>query len=102
MAAAQSAVFTCTGATQVMDKLVTDYGNDQHGEISLAKAFRVSCNNAFAQAAILLGDQNLRQTAEDFGFNDNFLFRDIVVENSQYRNPGSSASTASRASLRYL
>ena len=82
---AQNAVYTCTGATQVMDEhLITDYGNEQHGEISLAKAFRVSCNNAFAQTALVIGDSALRKTAENFGFNDNFLFRDLVVENSRY------------------
>ena len=81
---AQNAIFTCTGATQVMDQVITDYGNDQHGEINLAKAFRVSCNNAFAQTALLIGDSALRKTAENFGFNDNFLFRDLVVENSSY------------------
>ncbi len=82
---AQNAVYTCTGATQVApDQIVTDYGNDQHGEISLAKAFRVSCNNAFAQTALIIGDNALRKTAENFGFNDNFLFRDLVVENSRY------------------
>ena len=81
---AQNAIFTCTGATQVMDQVITDYGNDQHGEINLARAFRVSCNNAFAQTALLIGDSALRKTAENFGFNDNFLFRDLVVENSSY------------------
>jgi len=81
---AQTMTFTCTGATQVMDQLITDYGNDQHGEIDLAKAFRLSCNNAFAQTALLVGDEKLRKTAENFGFNDNFLFRDLVVENSRY------------------
>ncbi|MFH1880465.1 MAG: penicillin-binding transpeptidase domain-containing protein, partial [Bacillota bacterium] len=49
-----------------------------------SKAFRVSCNNTFAQIALTRGDAALRRTAEDFGFNDNFLFRDIVVENSVY------------------
>ena len=81
---AQNLLFNCTGATQVMNQIITDYGNDQHGEISLQKAFRLSCNNAFAQLALTLGDQALRKTAEDFGFNDNFLFRDLVVENSTY------------------
>ena len=80
----ENSVFTCTGATQVMDQLITDYGRDQHGEISLAKAFRLSCNNTFAQAALIMGDKALCKTAEDFGFNDNFLFRDLVVENSTY------------------
>lgn len=81
---AQQLQFTCTGATQVMDQLIRDYGSDQHGEISLAKAFRLSCNNTFAQLALIMGDDALRKTAENFGFNDNFLFRDLVVENSIY------------------
>lgn len=81
---AQQLSFLCTGATQVMGQNITDYGNDQHGDISLEKAFRVSCNNTFAQAALIMGDPALRKTAEDFGFNDNFLFRDLVVENSRY------------------
>ena len=80
----QNALFTCTGATQVMERMVTDYNNAQHGEISLARAFRVSCNNVFAQTALIIGDSALRKTAERFGFNDNFLFRDLVVENSRY------------------
>ena len=84
MADAETRLFNCTGATQVMNQVITDYGNDQHGEITLQKAFRLSCNNAFAQAALLLGDAALKKTAENFGFNDNFLFRDLVVENSSY------------------
>ena len=81
---AETHVFNCTGATQVMNRYITDYGNDQHGDITLGRAFRLSCNNCFAQAALLMGDQALRKTAENFGFNDNFLFRDLVVENSSY------------------
>lgn len=77
-------MFTCTGGTQVMGQIITDYGNAQHGNLLLSKAFRVSCNNTFAQIAMMLGDKSLRTTAEDFGFNDNFLFRDLVVENSTY------------------
>jgi len=75
---------TCTGAMEVMDHVIHDYGLAHHDSISLANAFRVSCNNAFAECAIRLGDAALRRTAEDFGFNDNFLFRDLVVENSHY------------------
>ncbi len=76
--------FLCTGATQVMDQVIHDYKMAQHGSLTLEKAFTVSCNNAFAQCALMLGDEKLRKTAEDFGFNDNFLFREVVVENSVY------------------
>lgn len=84
MADAETRAYDCTGATQVLDQVIHDYNKAQHGKVTLEKAFRVSCNNAFAQAALLLGDDALRKTAESFGFNDNFLFRDFVVENSVY------------------
>ena len=60
----QNKTFTCTGATQVMGSTITDFGNAQHGQLKLPKAFRVSCNNTFAQIAMLLGDNALRKTAE--------------------------------------
>ena len=85
---ARTRVFSCTGATQVLDQVIHDYGLAQHGDVTLQRAFRVSCNNAFAQMALIMGDTALRQTAESFGFNDNFLFRDLVVENSVYPTTG--------------
>ena len=79
-------MFNCTDATQPAgsNSFITDYNNEHHDNISLPKAFRVSCNNTFAQLALQLGDDALRQTAESFGFNDNFLFQDVVVENSAF------------------
>lgn len=96
--------FQCTGQLQLGDRLITDAGTDiatgkitQHGQLNLLRAFQVSCNNTFAQLALELGDTKLRKTAESFGFNDNFLFRDLVVENSSYptanRNEGEIAWT---------
>lgn len=83
--------YQCSGMLQVGDRFVTDAGTNMeegkivsHGQLTLQRAFQVSCNNTFAQMALNLGDQKLRKTAENFGFNDNFLFRDVVVENSSY------------------
>ena len=88
--------FTCTGALEVPDgsgqhRVITDAGTDSaqglitaHGQIDLRRAFRVSCNNTFASAAVQLTDTRLRRQAMDFGFDANFLFQDIVVENSSY------------------
>ena len=83
--------FQCTGLLQLGSRTITDAGTrlDQnkitsHGQLLLRRAFQVSCNNTSAQLALELGDQKLRATAEDFGFNDNFLFRDLIVENSSY------------------
>ena len=74
MADATGRLYECTGATQVLDRVIHDYGMAQHGQLTLERAFTVSCNNAFAQAALLMGDTALRRMAESFGFNDNFLF----------------------------
>ena len=87
----QTRVFHCEGQLQLGNRTVVDAGTDlsagkltRHGDLTLQKAFQASCNNIFASIALELGDQKLRATAEKFGFNDNFLFRDIVVENSSY------------------
>ena len=74
----------CTGGLEVDGQAIRDYGNAIHGQLTLKRAFTLSCNNAFALIALDLGDAALRKTAESFGFNDNFLFRDFVVENSSY------------------
>ena len=80
----QQASILCTGGLDVEGHAIRDWGNEIHGKLSLQKAFTVSCNNAYALLALDMGDEKLRKTAESFGFNDNFLFRDLVVENSVY------------------
>lgn len=76
--------FECNGHLSVMNRLITDAGNAAHGTVTLQEAFVKSCNNIFAQLALEIGDDVLRKSAERFGFNDNFLFQDLVVENSVY------------------
>lgn len=101
---AATRAFQCTGQLLLGERLITDAGTDlaagkitQHGQLTLLRAFQVSCNNTFANLALTIGDENLKKTAEAFGFNDNFLFRDLVVENSSYpeenRNEGEIAWT---------
>ena len=88
--------FNCAGRLTLTNakgqtRQITDAGTDSagdilvtHGQIDLRRAFRVSCNNSFASAALQLTDERLRKQAMTFGFDANFLFRDIVVENSSY------------------
>ncbi len=76
--------FECTGELQLDGHTIHDFGNSVHGLMDLKDAFGVSCNNIFAFLAVELTDARLKQMAESFGFNDNFLFRDLVVENSRY------------------
>ena len=74
----------CTGGLSVMNQAIRDYGGEIHRSLTLREAFKKSCNNVYALVALTLKDEVLRKTAESFGFNDNFLFRDLVVENSTY------------------
>ena len=75
---------TCNGGLDVDGQAIRDYGNATHKSLTLKQAFTKSCNNIYALLALDMGDTALRKTAESFGFNANFLFRDFVVENSAY------------------
>ncbi len=90
----QNRSFTC-GGVYLPDgseaHRIVDYGTStaegtvvSHGQSDLLRAFSVSCNNIYAYAAVEMGDDALRAEAMNFGFNENFLFRDIVAENSSY------------------
>lgn len=97
---AQTLTLLCDGQLQVDGHVITDAGTTKedleagsvsgHGELTLQSAFIKSCNNSFARLALALGDAQLKKTAEGFGFGDNFLFRDIVLQNSAY--PGGARS----------
>ncbi len=76
--------FYCSGGLQAGSQIIHDYAQASHGELTLKRAYTVSCNNVFASLGLALGSDRLRETAEAFGFNDNFLFRDLVVENSNF------------------
>ena len=90
----QNRSFTCQGTYLPDDdptRRIVDYGTDSaagnivvHGQADLLDAFAVSCNNIYAYAAVQMGDDALRAEAMKYGFNENFLFRDIVLENSSY------------------
>jgi peptidoglycan glycosyltransferase len=55
-----------------------------HGVQTLTDAFVSSCNTTFAALSQELGYQMLGQTAEKMGFNENFMFSDLIVYNSSY------------------
>ena len=77
-----SFAFDCTGYYPVGSYAVTD--NSAHGVQSLSGAFTNSCNTTFAALSQELGYSMLGATAERFGFNQNFLFDDLIVYNSSY------------------
>jgi len=77
--------FTCSGVWDYEGgSIVCMSGRTAHGDMDLQHAFTRSCNVAFGKLAYQLGETRLRQTAETFGFNENFKFGDFVVYNSSF------------------
>ena len=74
--------FDCTGYYPVGSYSVTE--SKAHGVQTLSDAFRNSCNTAFAALSQELGYTMLGATAEKLGFNENFMFADLIVYNSSY------------------
>ena len=62
-----SRTFHCTGSYEVLGKEITCLTD--HGDLTFEEALTHSCNCAFAQMAIEIGDKKLKATAEEFGFN---------------------------------
>ena len=74
--------FDCTGYYPVGNYSVTE--KEGHGVQTLSDAFSSSCNTTFAALSQELGYTMLGETAEQMGFNENFMFGDLIVYNSSY------------------
>lgn len=79
-----SRIYTCEGSRLFGDVPVTCAGGNVHGELTLEEAFADSCNVTFAALSYELGGTEMIETAESFGFNDNFTFQDLVLYESSY------------------
>ena len=84
----------CTGKTEIEGQEVVCAGETAHGEVDINKAFTKSCNTFFAQQAVLLKSEKLKKEAEKFGFNQDFLFDDIIVYMSKYTKGETDIDTA--------
>ena len=92
--------FLCNGTLPVSETFsIHDFRNTIHGELTLEQAFQHSCNIVFASLALETGYPYLKKVSEKFGFNQNFLFRDLVVYNSSF--PSEEPSEASLAACGY-
>ncbi|MGI5884214.1 MAG: peptidoglycan D,D-transpeptidase FtsI family protein [Candidatus Spyradocola sp.] len=81
----ENRTFTCTGTVPVTEEMnLTDTDGEGHGTLTLKEAFAKSCNIAFGELALELGEEKLRSTAERMGFNGNFLFEDLIVYESLF------------------
>ena len=77
--------FTCSGTWDYEGgDIVCMSGRTAHGDIDVKQAFVKSCNVTFGKLAYQLGISRLSETAEKFGFNENFKFGDFIVYNSKF------------------
>lgn len=76
--------YNCTGSLLVDRTTITEASAQVHGLLTMKDAFAQSCNAAFGSLALELGYTRMARTTSAFAFGDNFLFRDMVVYNSQY------------------
>nr|WP_122012975.1 penicillin-binding transpeptidase domain-containing protein [Maliibacterium massiliense] len=79
-----NATYDCSGQTTINGQVIRCYNSERHGHLDLASAISKSCNGAFATWAQGLGMDVMMQTAEKYGFNDEFLFKDCTVYDSQF------------------
>ncbi len=63
------------------------------GQMSLSDALRISCNSAFADLGVKLGDDALRDQAEEFGF-DSRISIPLTVEPSRFPEDPDAPQTA--------
>lgn len=61
--------YTCDGSITIDDHRITCYGGEVHGTEDFTRAFAKSCNSAFAQMGVDLGQSRLTDTAESLLFN---------------------------------
>lgn len=76
--------FSCAGTWEYEGGRIVCAGNTAHGTVDLKTAFKKSCNVTFGKLAYQLGLERFRNTAELFGFNENFKFGDFVIYNSSF------------------
>lgn len=84
MSDAATRTYNSSSDITISGEKITNFDRDSHGNINLENALKVSSNTYFAQLARDLGKSNLTKTAENFGFNSNFMFDDVIMASSSY------------------
>ena len=78
----QEQKFTCTGEYKIGSQKITC--EEVHGKQSLKKAFRNSCNCAFAQISQQLGKETLARFVEQFGITQSVKFDGITTAKGNF------------------
>lgn len=66
--------FNCTGQVNIDGYILKDYKGTAHGKIDLKESLVKSCNVAFSQIGLELGQKNLEEIAERFMLNHKIPF----------------------------
>jgi len=74
--------FTCTGSYAIGTDVVTCEG--YHWDQTLGEAFTNSCNCAFAQIALQLGNEKLQEYVEKFALTESISFDGITTASGSY------------------
>jgi len=80
--------YSCSGSMDMDDSAITCAGKSKHGEQTIEEAYCNSCNVAFAKIALDLGRDTVKRMAEEFGFNEEYLFSDLIAYRSGYESSG--------------
>ncbi|WP_405663723.1 penicillin-binding protein 2 [Streptomyces sp. NBC_01166] len=87
-------------------KISSEAGDAVCNKASMKTAMQYSCNNVFLDAALKVGDQGMRETAEKFGFNADVYseaFGDMLATKSLYPEkldkPGTALTGMGQGSL---
>lgn len=83
-----SRTFTCTGSTVINGNQINCTG--VHGQMDFKTALANSCNVAFGELAVELGEEKMTAMAEQLGFNKSFSFDGVTTAKSSYRVAGAS------------
>ena len=78
--------FSCKGEYPLDGGSVKCMGH--HGKLSLERAMNVSCNSAFANIAVQLGNEALTETANRLGFNETHYIGQIKLSKSRFSVDG--------------
>lgn len=91
---------------QSTTKISSEAGDATCNKASMKTAMQYSCNNVFLDAALKVGDEKMRETAEKFGFNEDVYsdaFGDMLATKSLYPEkldkPGTALTGMGQGSL---
>ncbi len=74
--------FECSGEYEIDGEKITC--EETHGTVDFETAFAQSCNVAFAQMAVELGEDKMTATATDMGFNRELSAGELTLAQSEY------------------